>query len=451
MYFLYSLLLTLGFLILSPRFLFDALRHGKYVAGFRERLGILPPQEGSEQPVIWVHCVSVGETQAARPLVKALKQKFPHYRLVVSTITATGQRLAREIFQDSASRVFYFPFDWRFSVRRMLRQIDPSLVLLMETELWPRFVRECARQKVPVVLVSGRISERSCRRYRLIKPFIRRVLSSIQIAVMQTEEDAERLRSLGMKRDRVFVSGSLKFDAGLLLSALQVTEDLRKRFDSPDRPLLLAASTHAPEERLLIEAYKQLQADLKPRPRLMIAPRHPERFAEVAALMATSGLSWTKRSQNAQADTEPPDLILLDSIGELTAAFPLASIVFVGGSIPKQGGHNILEPAAVGCCIVTGANTQNFASIVNTFVDADAIIQMPPLSTVEAPADLANLFRELLANPKRQEELKRSAKKLVAANIGATDRTIKLVAPFLRTATPTEHPKTTNATGAHSA
>ena len=430
MYFLYSLLLTLGFLILSPRFLFDALRHGKYVAGFRERLGILPFSQNTE-PVIWLHCVSVGETQAARPLVQSLRKEFPNHQLVISTITMTGQRLARKTFAGVASRVFYFPFDWGFTVRRTLKRVNPRVVVLMETELWPGFMRQCNRRNVPVLLVNGRISERSFRRYRLVKPFFRSVLRTVALAVMQTEEDAERLHSLGMKKKRLFVSGSLKFDAGVIPTPSRVTEELRTRFDSPDRPLLLAASTHAPEERLLIHAYRKLHSDMEPKPRLMIAPRHPERFAEVAALMASSGFSWTRRSQNPSPLGEPPDLVLLDTIGELPGAYPLASIVFVGGSIPKHGGHNILEPAAVGCPIVTGANTQNFASIVNAFLEAEAIIQLPPLDMWDGEDDLAFVLRDLLNDPQRRATLKRNAKELVAENLGATERTMKLLAPFL--------------------
>jgi 3-deoxy-D-manno-octulosonic-acid transferase len=306
------------------------------------------------------------------------------------------------------------------------------VVVLMETELWQGFMRQCNQRKIPVLLVNGRISERSFRRYRLVKPFLKSVLKTVSLAVMQTEEDAERLRSLGMKKKKLFVSGSLKFDAGVLPTSSQVTAELQQRFDSPDRPLLLAASTHAPEERLLIDAYRKLRNNTGAEPRLMIAPRHPERFAEVASIMEASGFSWIRRSQKQATGASPPDLILLDTIGELPAAYPLASVVFVGGSIPKHGGHNILEPAAAGCAVVTGANTQNFASIVNAFVEAEAILQLPPLDMWKGEDDLANVFRELLADPQRRETLKQNAQELVTANLGATDRTIKLLAPFLK-------------------
>ncbi len=229
MYLAYSLLLSLGLIVLIPHFLFQALAHGKYIAGLRQRLGSVPRVNG--KPVIWLHCVSVGETQAARPLAKRLKQQFPHHALVVSTITLTGQNLARDVFRNQAASVFYFPFDWRWTVRRALKAVDPAVVLIMETELWPNFLRECRSRRIPVALVNGRISRQSFRRYRLIKFFLRRVLSSLSIAVMQSETDAERLAALGMPNDRLFNAGNLKFDAEITGELTNKTEELRKRFD----------------------------------------------------------------------------------------------------------------------------------------------------------------------------------------------------------------------------
>src|SRR5687768_18162585 len=228
MYLAYSLLLSLGLLVLIPHFLFQALAHGKYIAGLRQRLGSVPAVGG--KPVIWLHCVSVGETQAARPLAQRLKREFPHHALVVSTITLTGQSLARDVFKTQAESVFYFPFDWRWSVRRALRTINPSAVLLMETELWPNFLRECKSREIPVALVNGRISRQSFRRYSLIKSFLRRVLESVNVAVMQSETDAQRLQDLGMHPDRIRTAGNLKFDAGAVLTTGEKTSEIRERF-----------------------------------------------------------------------------------------------------------------------------------------------------------------------------------------------------------------------------
>jgi 3-deoxy-D-manno-octulosonic-acid transferase len=430
MYFIYSLLLAIGFLILLPRFLYDAFRHGKYVAGFRERLGTLSP--ATAQPLIWIHCVSVGETQAARPLVLQLKKELPNYRIAISTTTLTGQNLAREIFKNDAEKIFYFPFDWGRTVRRTLKALEPKAVLIMETELWPGFLRECERQQIPVVVLNGRLSERSYRRYRLFRGFMSRVLRGVSLAIMQTEADAARLRRLGISAEKVQVSGSLKFDAGSLPLNEILTKQLRTRFNfTGDSPLILAASTHAPEERIVVESFKRLTAHTVPSTRLLIAPRHPERFAEVAALIQASGLPWCRRSALENSSDHTARIVLLDTIGELQAVYSLATVVFVGGSIAKTGGHNILEPAAVGACILTGAHTYNFREIVERFVRAEAIVQLPAMPNSDTALKLTELFAAFLTDPDKRRLLGERAKQLVNQNRGATERTMKLLKNIL--------------------
>jgi 3-deoxy-D-manno-octulosonic-acid transferase len=425
MYLAYSLLLSLGLIVLIPHFLFQALAHGKYIAGLRQRLGSLPPTNG--KPVIWLHCVSVGETQAARPLAQRVKQQFPHHTLVVSTITLTGQKLARDVFRTQAETVFYFPFDWRWSVRRALNRINPAAVLIMETELWPNFLRECKARRIPVALVNGRISRQSFRRYRLITFFLRRLLSCLSLAVMQSETDASRLQALGMSDDKLYTAGNLKFDAEIAAELTAKTAEIRERFDLRSGvPLILAASTHAPEEEVMLESIKLLQPA-----RLMLAPRHPERFNEVATLIQKSGMSWTRRTAHPAAGDKNATVILLDTIGELPATYSLADVVFVGGSIVDRGGHNVLEPAAAGAAVVTGAHTHNFHAIVDLMCEANAIVQLPPVETSAAAPELTYVLKNLLANTHEREELGRRAKQLVTDNQGATDRTIKLIAPLL--------------------
>lgn len=425
MYFIYSLLLTLGFLILLPRFLLDAFRHGKYVAGFRERWGSLSPIESDGRPVIWIHCVSVGETQAARPLVQGLRKRFPQSLIAISTITLTGQNLAREIFKDDAAKVFYFPFDWRWVVRRTLKAINPDAVLVMETELWPGFLRECKEQQIPVALVNGRLSSQSFRRYRPIRSFMARVLSSLSLAIVQTEADAERLRALGMDAGKTFVFGNMKFDAGTLPDTDSLTTGFRERFKLDASPLILAASTHEPEETIILNSFRQVASRFETKPRLMIAPRHPERFAEVADLLKTAGLRWVRRTATPAVSDEQAEVILLDSIGELRSVYTLASIVFVGGSIAKTGGHNVVEPAAVGAPVIIGCHTYNFQSIVETFREAGAIVQLQPMLDSATIVELGNAISELLLNPARGREIGALAKRLVRQNGGATERTLR--------------------------
>src|SRR5947209_2622353 len=432
MYFLYSILLGIGVVALLPRFLLDAARHGKYAAGLGERAGSLPRFDAGGRPVVWLHCVSVGEAQAARPLARAILEEYPGHVVVVSTTTRTGQRVARETFSDRAALVFYFPFDWAWSVRRALGAINPSAVLVMETELWPRFFRECRRRGIPVALVNGRISEKSFRRYQLIRFFIRRVLSDLSLAAMQTETDAARVCALGLAAERARVTGNVKFDleeAG----AQPLTRELRRRFRlGADRPLVVAASTHAPEERILLEAYKLLtETSRGNRPRLLVAPRHPERFGEVAALVESSGFSWARRGDAAHGGDEGCDVILLDSIGELRAAYPLAEVVFVGGSLVPVGGHNVLEPALAARCVVTGAHTSNFKAVVAALLEKEALVQLPPVEGAEAAVALARVLRELLDDDARRRRTGERARAVLEQNRGATARTVKLLAPLL--------------------
>jgi 3-deoxy-D-manno-octulosonic-acid transferase len=431
MYFLYSILLGIGVVALLPRFLLDAARHGKYAAGIGERAGSLPAFDAGGRPVVWLHCVSVGEAQAARPLARALLGEYPDHALVVSTTTLTGQRVAREAFEGQAERVFYFPFDWAWSVRRALRALNPSVVLLMETELWPRFFRECERRGVPIALVNGRISEKSFGRYKLIRPFIRRVLSDLSLAAAQSEADAARLVALGLPGGRARVTGNVKFDIEEA-HARPLTEELRRRFNvNRERPLVVAASTHASEERVVLEAFGLLSSAAG-RPRLLVAPRHPERFGEVASLLEASGLSWARRTDGARESDRYCDVILLDSIGELRAVYPLAEVVFVGGSVAPVGGHNVLEPALDARAVVTGPHTSNFKAIVAALLERDALVQLPPAADQRAAAsELARALQELLDDELGRRRTGERARAVLEENRGATARTVELLAPLL--------------------
>ncbi len=433
MYLLYSLLLTVGFLALLPWFAIDAFRTRKYVTGLSQRLGRLPAIALDHRPLIWLHCVSVGETEAARPLVRGLVDKFPSYRLVISTTTVTGQRIARDVFGRDAAAVFYFPIDWAWTVRRVLRILQPAAVLIMETELWPHLLRECERRAIPVALINGRISLTSFGRYKLVRLFIRGLLNNLSIALMQSEQDAARIRELGMPNDRVLMPGNLKFDSAESSIDESATENLRRRFgfDRTTR-LIVAASTHAPEEQVVIDAFKQLKnSQTSYQARLLIAPRHPERFGEVASLLQSSGLTWSRRSAAYQVEDRNCEVVLLDTIGELRAAYPLADVAFVGGSIAPHGGHNILEPSAQGVCVITGAHTHNFAAITKAMLDEDAIIQIPRVSTSAAPAELAAAINALLSDDRSRREIGQRALMVCDRNRGATKQTLQMIAGLL--------------------
>lgn len=434
MYFLYGIILTLAFIVLLPRFVFDAIFKGKYAAGFKQRLGFVPVLKPDDRKVVWLHCVSVGETNAARPLAIRLKEEYPDVRLVVSTTTRTGQELAKTLFADIAEQIIYFPFDWASTVRRSLRRISPSVVLLMETELWFNFIRESSRAKARIAIVNGRLSERSKKRYGHLGQFLRRVLGHVDIALMQENADATRLMALGMRPSKIKVTGNLKFDHEINEQEIDLTDLFQLRFGITDEvPLIIAASTHAPEEKYVLDAFKQVWKTSSTRlPRLMIAPRHPERFAEVAALIEASGFSWTRRSVSPTEKDETAEVILLDSIGELRAAYPLAEIVFVGGSLIKHGGQSIFEPAAAGNAIITGPHTKNFEAAINEFLSKDAIIQLPAAKDSKIAPSLAASFEKLLSDEKEAEELGYNALTVMEHNRGAVERTLEYLAPVLK-------------------
>ena len=430
MFFLYSFLLTVSFILLSPLLIFQS---GKYLSGFLQRLGRLPEFDPQGKPVIWLHCVSVGETQAARPLVSALRQSFPDYKLVVSTTTRTGQKLAKEVFQNESDLVFYFPFDWKFSVRRALKRIQPNMVLLMETEIWFNFIREAGKKGTKIAIVNGRLSEKSANRFKWIKNTFRRVFHYVDLASMQTGADAKRLLSFGIRGTKVKTTGNIKFDQKVSLAETDLSEEIKRRFDiSREAPLIIAASTHQPEEKIILAAFKFLWKNSpEVLPRLMIVPRHPERFNEVAQNIKETGFSWVKRSENPSARDKTAEIILLDSIGELRSVYPLAEIVFVGGSLIPHGGQSILEPAAAQKAIVTGFYTMNFKAAVEEFLAKDAMIQLPKLKEAEAPEKLAEVFTDLLQNEEKRLLLAENSFRVFADNSGATAKTIESLKPYL--------------------
>jgi 3-deoxy-D-manno-octulosonic-acid transferase len=411
---------------------FFLLKREKYVSGFWQRMGYLSDFKQDGRSVLWIHCVSVGEVNAARPLSNEIKKQFPNFRIIVSTTTKTGQELAQHIFKDQAEVVFYFPFDWKWTVRRALKHFKPKIVLLMETELWFNFIREAGKQNVFIALVNGRLSEKSSKNYLKIKKLMTRVLRRVDLALMQTQADAKRLMLLGIRPAKVKATGNIKFDQCIEQSDL--TKILHGRFSiSKDSPLILAASTHAPEERWVLEAFKKMYKNSAGNlPRLLIAPRHPERFEEVAQMIDETGFTWVKRSSAPTLGDELADVILLDSIGELRAVYPLAEIVFVGGSLIPHGGQSILEPAIAGKPIVTGFYTMNFKAAVDEFLDKSAIIQLPQTDDNLIVEKLAENFEELLRNDEKRQILSENALAVMKKNRGATEKTMEHLRAFLQ-------------------
>jgi 3-deoxy-D-manno-octulosonic-acid transferase len=432
---IYSLLLALAFIAILPYFAYQALIRHKYLNNFRERMGMLPAFMKSDgRPAIWLHAVSVGEAVAAGSLVREVRERFPRHRLIISTTTATGQAVARERIKG-ADGYCYFPFDWNFAVRRALNTIRPEIVILMESELWLNFLSQCRRRSIPVLVANGRISDRSFERSRKFGFFVRRLYDLVAVFAMQSQVDADRAIQLGADPDRVLVSGNLKYDIGLSTDSSDRESNassLDSIFALSSAPLIIAGSTSQGEEEIIIDCFKRLKSEAGlQKTRLLIAPRHPERFGEVASMLDSSQFKYVRRSAVARTGTvesKSSDCILLDSVGELAALYRFASVVFIGGSMVRKGGHNILEPAFYGKPIIVGPHMDNFREIRNEFLRRDALIQLGEGDLVN---ELKRVLYELLRNQEHGRRIGENARKAVEENRGATARTLELVVELL--------------------
>ncbi len=412
MYFAYSALRALALVLGSPYWLYEMLRHGKYRTGFRERLGRIPARLGKiSRPTIWVHAVSVGEVLAVSELVVGLRAAFPQYRILVSTTTDTGQRLARQRFGEE--NVFYFPLDFAFPVRRWLRALRPELVVIAETELWPNFLHSACEAGCRIAVVNARISDRSFKGYRRWKRLIASVLKVPDLFLAQTEQDAQRLREIGASGVRVLTTGNLKYDVALP-AIPPIVEDLRRALAAAS-PVLVCGSTVEGEEPLLLGAFTNILANHAGAV-MLLAPRHPQRFHQVENLLRELKLPFWRRSKWNGGPLRG-GILLVDTIGELSALYALADIAFVGGSLVPRGGHNIIEPAQHGVAIVVGNHTENFRDIVGFFQSRDAV-------RVVGPAELPLMFMQLISNDAERQALGRRAAETLELQRGATQRTL---------------------------
>ena len=415
MYLFYSFLLTLAFLGGLPFFLYRGLRTGKYWPSLRERLGFLPASLNADgTPSIWVHAVSVGEVIATRPILPLLRERFANTPIFVSVTTLTGRQVAERQLRK-ADGIFYCPFDWAWIVRRVVRRVRPRALLLVDTEIWPHLIRTCHDAGAVTMLVNGRISDASYPRYRMIRPFMRRFLQEIDSFCMQSPRYRERIIDLGAESKRVESVGSLKFDADV---ADQGQPSAAAQLIPIGRPVIVVGSTLAPEEEILIETFGELRkeySDLF----LIVAPRHPDRFDEVAALASSFGWNVVRRSA-LDAPAVEADVMILDTMGELASVYARADIVFVGGSLATWGGHNLVEPAIVGKPIVFGPHMSNFKEMARLFLEAEAAIQ------VNGREELTGALAELMKLPDRRVMLGQNARELVRANRGAGRRTVEI-------------------------
>lgn len=384
-YVLYGIVLWLALPVIVAYHWWRSVSRGR-PAALAPRFGfvrpeVLAPLEKSE--VIWVHSVSVGETIAVEPLLKALKKHWPHRKIALSTMTETGREVAGKI--PEADCLLYFPFDYRFAVKRLLRLVNPSLIIIVETEIWPHFLR-CARMRnTPVVMVNGRISDRSARRYFTFRWFFRPVLDMVSAFCMQSEEDSRRIVSIGAEPTRVHVTGNLKYDVPVLRLNAAERGEIRASYSIPaDALVFTAGSTHAGEDEVVAGAFSAVAATT-PGLVLVLAPRHPERTVAVADILTRRGIPFRLRSKlDAERIAFPPgEALLVDTVGELKRLYSISDVVFVGGSLVPTGGHNVLEPAAFGVPVLFGPHMSNFREISAALLEHGGGIQIADGAALE--------------------------------------------------------------------
>ncbi len=394
-------------------------RNRAYWDRFGERFGFSKTNLGS--PSIWVHAVSVGEVQAAAPLVRALMQRYPGVPLVVTTVTPTGAARVQAIFGDSVTHL-YAPYDLPGAVRRFFDRARPRLAIIIETELWPNLYHECGRRRVPLVLASARVSPLSVTKYRRFVGLFREALSHGIVIAAQSESDADRFRSLGANPARTHVTGNIKFDFEPPPELSERGRGFRAEH-APGRRVWVAGSTHEGEEEQVLEAMQLVRQRL-PDVLLMLVPRHPERFNAVATLLEDRGWSVVTRSSGMSC-TADTDVLLVDTLGELTMVYAAADIAFVGGSLVPIGGHNLLEPVALGKPVLIGPHTFNAADIAEMFIEQHAAMR------VDDARDLAYRLVEWLEAPDKARDYGERGRELLRQNRGALERLLRLIDPLV--------------------
>lgn len=428
MHLLYNIILWFAAPFVLSYHLYRSISRGRRPA-FAERFGLLAAESLSAiagKETIWVHAVSVGETMAVKPLLKALKEAFPEKGIVLSNVTETGRSVAESLTE--VDLCVYFPFDYPCAVQRAFKRINPSLLIVVETEIWPNFLRGARLRGIPAVMVNGRISDRSFGRYLRLKRFFRPVLANFAALCMQTDEDARRIIAMGAGPDRVHVTKNLKYDILPSAPSPQEREALRAGYKIPGGAVVFTAgSTHAGEDEMVVAAYESLLAGGRDC-FMVLAPRHPERAGQVADLLRASGIPFTLRSRLLERKEafKPGEALLVDVVGELTRLYSLSDVVFVGGSLVPTGGHNVLEPASFGVPVVFGPHMDNFREI------AALVLSWGGGEQVENGEELVVSLRSLLDDGERRSAMGRNGARLLLDNSGSTARHMEVISRHLR-------------------
>jgi 3-deoxy-D-manno-octulosonic-acid transferase len=415
--FIYTAAFTLLVPLLLVRLFVRGIRDPDSRKRWRERFGHGLPDFRSRGRPVWIHAVSVGEAIAAGPVIGYLLEHHADIPVLVTTTTATGAATVRTQFGSSIEHR-YFPYDLPWVARRFLRQLEPRMLILMETELWPHLLRNCAAMNIPVIVANARLSARSAARYARFSSALKPMLQAIECIAVQGRDDGERFIALGAKRDAVVVTGSLKFDIELPPSVVESGQAIR-RFLGVNRAVLMAGSTREGEEPLLLQAYTRL-LETRPDLLLLIAPRHPERFEAVAELCQRVGFSVARHSL-ADPCTQNVQVYLIDTMGELPGFYAAADVAFVGGSLVARGGHNVLEPAALGVPVVVGMYTYNFSEIVRMLGAAGALVQVDDVD------GLVGAIERWIADGEVRDEAGAAGRAIVLGNRGAAKRLVAAI------------------------
>lgn len=425
-YLAYNILSVFLLLPVIAYHLYRSITRGRPPA-FRERFGYISSNELAairNRPVIWLHAVSVGESIAARPLLKALRIKYPGHAILVSNTTETGRGITSTFPEKDLC--IYFPFDFLPPVCHVLKCIRPELIVIMETEIWPNFMRAATSRNIPVILANGRISDRSFSRYLQFSWFFKKPLQLFSSLCMQTETDSERIIAIGAPTERTKVIGNLKYDIPICQASADETKRLRDDYAVPENSIVITAgSTHAGEEQQIIDMYKQLTTT-NSNLFMILVPRHPERSGEVAALLECSGIAFRRRTSISSAERfRHGEVLLVDTIGEMMNLYALSDVAFVGGSLVQTGGHNLLEPASAGVASVFGPFMTNFREIAELVMQYGAGVQ------VGSAEELIVSMQKLTSNIELRHVLGQNGLKMMHDNGGATERHLEIIARYL--------------------
>lgn len=418
------LLYTLVVYFLAPfvllRLFWSSLKNPVYRSRWQERFGFFS-WDNVNKPVIWIHAVSVGEVNAATPVINRLLEQHSRYQLLITTVTPTGAITVDQHFGKDI-RHLYLPYDLPFSVKQFLKVIQPSILITMETEIWPNLYQACKHSGIPLLIINARLSHKSATGYQFVSGLMEQTLSLVDIIAAQTSDDATRFISFGASKEKVFVTGNLKFDIAIPQSITEQAQSL-KRYFSVNRPIWIAASTQEGEERLILDAHNKILADY-PDAILILAPRHPERITKVSYLCENMGFIYVKRTDQTPF-TEKHSVYLLDTLGELQLHYAASQLAFVGGSLVKTGGQNMMEPASLGLPVISGPHTYNFTEITELLSDQEVLI------CVSNEVELANEVCKLLGDANRRHSIGEKGREVIESNRGNIDRLMQLIEPYL--------------------